>query len=929
MADPLQVVTSLEALADRYAVFEPDQVLTHGQLNSVSDFWGDQVRLSRVALGGVGIVAGLHVARVGGSVRVSRGLGVSTDGDLMLQRADTLYDRFRPYDTSAPVYRPLYRGTAEDGTPTDMLPLHELVPAGESDVLARPLAELPVDLANQAVLMLMETVVNDLDLCSGTDCDNLGRDALHRLRFLLIDRRDARELMARAPLRPASERAQALVMLAMRRPALTRDITTTAALADRYRDAARSSLEELQRALPTLAAACPEVLLDIFGSDPTPRWLAALARHAAEFAGATAGLQVGYGFVKDLVDQWNELREALLGDDAVMLPDVSAFPKHLLLGALAAPREERTGLYPAPLDARSRQHAAHARFLAWKLDTMIASFRLPADTTLRITPSCADDRPLEERAIPWHYQVLETAPIHVAWNFRRSAVRREAENLGYRAAAWASSAAVRDPLGFAIAAHDFFRIEGHLGRPVETVRNELRTQIAARNLPFQVEAVLLHTQRERIRVRPPFRYTPLHSLHYLVRQDVALRLADGVRFAQRQVNDITEAVDKQQILASTDSGASVIGMARNASSAVASATAAAAPVLSKTSYSAYKAAAAGSEGAAWKAGYANSLVSVSNARVNLGHISRLDHVSAFDSLIASNQRHWIDWLDTLIVDQDRRADDRLLYGRFVQDHPGLDHLGGVWRGGTFVLVYDDQGRVVGDFALPYAAAEIEADEPAEPPLPPPPPPPPPGGGGSPPPPIDPTDIRDFGIRYVKPIDLVVKDRVIEQRTVFQQDLEVKKLEIDALVRGAFVPSNAVDPKRTVVPGKLTDNPVLDFQSRELERQRNRVEELQDILGDPRLNPQVREQVERDLGKAQTDLAGTVGIVAEQFVAAGIDVNSSAGTHIAHELTSGVRAIEDQGVKQTLGSRLQDVQTGATGGHAVVIGNLLRVGGMRR
>jgi hypothetical protein len=926
MADPLQVVTSLEALADRYAVFEPDQVLTHGQLNSVSDFWGDQVRLSRVTLGAVGIVAGLHVARVGGSVRVTRGAGVSTDGDLMLQRADMLYDRFRPYDTSAPVYRPLYRGTAEDGTPTDLMSLHELVPAGESDVLARPLADLPVNLANQAVLMLMETVVNDLDLCSGTDCDNLGRDALHRVRFLLIDRRDARELMARTPLRPASERAQVIAALAMRRPALTRDIATTATLAERYRDAARASLEELQRALPTLAAACPEVLLELFGADPTQRWLAALARHAAGFANATAGQQVWYAFVKDLVDEWNELREALLGDDAVLLPDVSAFPKHLLLGALAAPREERTGLYPAPLDARSRQHAAHARFLAWKLDTLIASFRLPADTTLRITPSAADDRPLEDRAIPWHYQVLDAQPIHVAWNFRRSAVRREAENLGYRAAAWATSAPVREPLSFAISGHDFFRIEGHLGRQVEAVRNEIRAQIEARNLPFQVEAVLLHNQRDRIRVRPPFRYTPLHSLHYLVRQDVALRLADGVRFAQRQVSDITEAVDKQQILASTDSGASVIGVARSASDAVASAKAAAAPVLSKTSYSAYKAAAAGSEGTAWKAGYANSLVAASNARVNLGHVSRLDHVSAFDSLIASNQRHWIDWLDELILDQDRRADDRLLYTRYVQDHPGLDHLGGVWRGGTFVLVYDEQGRVVGDFTLPYAAAEIEADEPAEPPLPTPAPAPAPGPSPSPPP-INPTDIRDFGIRYIKPLDLVVKDRVAAERVIFQKDLEVQAASIEGLVKGAFVPSNAVDPKRTVVPGNFTDNPVLDFQSRELERQRTRVEELQDILVDPRLAPEMREQVELDLGKAQSDLAGTVGTVAEQFVAAGVDVNSSAGTRLTQELASGVKTIQSPAVKETLGTRLKDVQTGATGGHAVMLRNLLRVGGL--
>ena len=142
MADPLQVVSSLESLADHYAVFEPDQVLTHGQLNSVSDFWGDQVRLSRVALAAVGLVSGLHVSRAEGGVRVTRGLGVSTDGDLMTLAADTLYDRFRPYDTTAPVYRPFYRGNAEDGSPTDMIALQELVPVGESDVLARPLADL-------------------------------------------------------------------------------------------------------------------------------------------------------------------------------------------------------------------------------------------------------------------------------------------------------------------------------------------------------------------------------------------------------------------------------------------------------------------------------------------------------------------------------------------------------------------------------------------------------------------------------------------------------------------------------------------------------------------------------------------------------------------------------------------------------------------
>ncbi len=257
MADPIQVRSSLEQLANHYAVFEPDQVLTHGQLNSVADYLGDQLRLSRVALAGVGLVGGLQVSRSGGQVQVARGLGVSTDGDLMVLPADTAYDRFRPYDMTAPVYRPFYRGSAADGTPTDMMAMAELVPVGESDVLARPLSELPAELADPAVLMLAETVINDPDLCSGDDCDNLGRDALHRQRLLLIGRKDAQALLDRQPLAPASERAAALPALAMQRPVLARDITTTGALAARYRDAASASLAELQRALPIIAARKP------------------------------------------------------------------------------------------------------------------------------------------------------------------------------------------------------------------------------------------------------------------------------------------------------------------------------------------------------------------------------------------------------------------------------------------------------------------------------------------------------------------------------------------------------------------------------------------------------------------------------------------------------------------------------------------------
>ena len=936
MADPLQVIRSLDRLADHYAVFEPDQVLTHGQLNSLSDYLDDQQRLGRVLLDGVGLVGGLHVSLQGdGSVRISAGFGVSTDGDLMRLGADTLYDRFRPYDATAAVYPPLHQGDA-------MLALQELVPVGESDVLAEPLGNLTggaAGLSDKAVLMLMETVVNDPDLCSGTGCDNLGRDALHRLRFLLIARADAQALLDARPLLPVSTRAQALPALAMRRPALARDIGSVGVLAARYRDSANLSLRDLLRALALLARQCGEVLSDMFGSDPTGRWQATLEALSGRMANSNASgeCQVWYSFIKDLIAQWGELREALLKDDGVLLPDVAAFPKHLLLGALAEPRAQRSALYPSALDASARQSAAHGRFLAWKLDALIRNFALPTDLATTLTPSHGEARTLEERAIPWYFGVNVGAgndlnradgdgpPIHLAWNFRLSASRREGQNLGYRSASWASSAQARDPLGFAIGGYDFFRVEGHLGRQIESVGDELRRLIASRNLPVHVQEVLLHNDRKLIKRRPPMRHTPLHSLHYLMRQDVSHRLEESQTFGSRYLGDITSAVGAGEVPAATDTGASVITSAGNALSAISSVQASARPVLGQTSHSGYKAQMAAG-GIAWKASYATALESVGNTRANLGHVSRPDFVSPYDSLVQLNTPHWIDWLDDLIQADDDRADDKLLFARFVQDHPGLDHLGGVWRGGTLVLVYDDAGRVVADFTLPYPAAEPEAPEPVQPPL--------------TRPPYRPPVVVTGGLRVLKPLKLEVLAQVNTQFKLandgLQFQLEKQAASIEGLVKGVFVPNNAVSPKRTVLPGLagldgLKGDSYLEFKARDMGNKLTRVQELQDMLTQPTLPDDSRVLFERDLAAAQTDLAAAVATVTERVVTSKIEVASDAGLALSTQLGRSVSLIQDGGAKAALDTRLTGIAsgTGVAADQSALIGKLRQIGGIGR
>src|SRR5215218_8245760 len=106
----IAVERRLEGISTGYSVFEKDQVLTHDQLNSVSEYADDQIRLTRVGLLGVGIACGLRPSLSGNTVRVTKGVGVTTDGDLAYTTVDVVFDRFKVYDNSFPAYAPLYVG---------------------------------------------------------------------------------------------------------------------------------------------------------------------------------------------------------------------------------------------------------------------------------------------------------------------------------------------------------------------------------------------------------------------------------------------------------------------------------------------------------------------------------------------------------------------------------------------------------------------------------------------------------------------------------------------------------------------------------------------------------------------------------------------------------------------------------------------------
>ena len=162
----IRINLSLAELNRQYTVFERNQVLSDVQLNGVTEYLNDQDRLSRLLLLGVGVHGGLRVFQTKSAISVTKGVGVTTDADLLWLDDTVTFSRFRKYDETAPRYDPFYDGET-------MREVFELIPDGAED--AEPLTEFPQNLDDLVVVLFMESHLDDPDCASGTTATTSAR----------------------------------------------------------------------------------------------------------------------------------------------------------------------------------------------------------------------------------------------------------------------------------------------------------------------------------------------------------------------------------------------------------------------------------------------------------------------------------------------------------------------------------------------------------------------------------------------------------------------------------------------------------------------------------------------------------------------------------------------------------------------------------
>jgi hypothetical protein len=704
-----QSILDVASRGEECAVYSPNQILNSEQLNKVTSYLAYQEHLGRVKLLGVGIFNGFQVSLTDDGVLVQNGVGVTTDGDILIQLADVTYTRFRLYDQTAPRYDKFFVGE-------EMRTVYELAVETEAGADWLPLAQLPaaVPLQNMTVVMLMESYLEDKNVCSGNQCDSLGRTLYEKQRLLLVDSQTADALQGQLAT-SISQTAQRLPQLTVTRAIISQAQNTQTAFENAYRDACEATLKRWHSQLDKLDAGTLPVPID---------WLKKLSDKLAD--PQVIGVQYFYDFLKDIADTWNELHDLLLNDDALPAPDAGSFPKHLLLGDLKAPVTHRTGCYPSSVVASHRQDRRHAAFLCQKLNSLLTGYRstVPADQPVRISPSFTENTSLENRAVPYYY-VPDT--FH-SWNFRLVARNSEKTLSGYWLDRTFSLKPIAPEFDSQIGRHDFFRIEGHTNRKLEDAKGQIDSLIRQFNLPFIVRTILLHDDRNRLVDRPIIRYSDLHRLHQLIRKDLSTQLSDTAAFQEKLTKEIQDAeattVNSQvpiKVKAADLDG--LKGVVDNLPDATL-------PVKAAT-YTSYLNTLKTID---FPTAISRVASSAGSFKVAAGEVIRTDLTTPFDTININNHPAWLGWIDTLIQSKKDQDDDKLLFTNFVQQHPQLEHLGGVLRGGTFVLIYNESQLVVADCMLPYHWPEIAESEPKEPVL------------------NDaPRRIPQFGIKFIPPV----------------------------------------------------------------------------------------------------------------------------------------------------------------------------------
>ncbi len=507
---------NLEEITTQYKSFVDDQVLTADQLNTIIKYFDDQHRLTRVCLIGVGVLCGMDVTSDDDSISISKGCGVTTDGDLVAYKGHT-YTHVIEFEDSNANY-PRFFGLS----PMDKLITADQV-ADHDDAIALKDVE---GIENKVVVLYLENFAAEQTPCLTVSCDNQGQDQVARIHILLLDK-TAVENFSDASFDPIFDRfnntgnfinlpeidvprvvLRNSYLLDESGQQVIADLSNTVnynSLKESYRDAIINSnvLSDLTSAIISLYSDFESLIdstkLEVKNASDITNLIKSIFDINA--LNVPLDIQYLYDLLKDLVATYEEIKCLLFDLRVQCCPDNTSFPKHLLLGELeltSSYYECRHRFYPTPIHQQGQENLQQVRSLINRFYRLLVEYTVNTgeETEIKITPSKTALHLLSDRSIPYYLRTSDS--LINFWDFNKTKKYLEKENLAYHRTNLSLRAAIQEPLDYSLDSHNFYRIEGHLGKDYNDALTAIDAIKNEKGLAFDVKALSIDETLERI-----------------------------------------------------------------------------------------------------------------------------------------------------------------------------------------------------------------------------------------------------------------------------------------------------------------------------------------------------------------------------------------------------------------------------------------------
>jgi len=347
-----------------------------------------------------------------------------------------------------------------------------------------------------------------------------------------------------------------------------------------------------------------------------------------------------YDYYRDLIATYQEFVSTDLFSNLSLFPKRDRFPDYISVGSVRAKMgdrgvELRMGLYRPPftdlsINALERPQALMDRM---KYLAVVANTYLKAgfpEFSLSITPDAGLNKPLSERSIPFYYK--DPATLAETWNADLKRNRRTFTILGV------TDEDDRKAVLANIDNYTFFRIKGHTGKSIKETQDAIEPLRSELHLPFDIRFVYLGTDDDMIKLIKE-RSATFSDLTIMLD-----KIVNDIRCNHTCGDNLEETVFNGEYN-STDPGTMF-----------------------------------------------EALVELFGAPLENPE-EKIDEICSREGVCYDEDktccRAHLTSLYAVCKEYVRRKDElagNLLFHRFAQQHPGLEHNGGVPKGGTLVLV---------------------------------------------------------------------------------------------------------------------------------------------------------------------------------------------------------------------------------------------------